>query len=197
MGQCFSSTVPGMVLTPKSKVIDEQSCRWGELADVERGGYVFSDGIGTASPLVFRRIARKLGLSRSPSAMQIRLAGVKGMLSLDTRLSGWVVNTRPSMDKFASESGELDVCETSSWLVGRLSRQTITLLSTRGVPDLAFEELLDREMRALQASAQYDQDGSGVRRVPGDALGFVQLLRSLGETCPSGFRYFVVVRFEN
>ncbi|GBG83216.1 hypothetical protein CBR_g36830 [Chara braunii] len=54
MGQCFSATRVVAVL-------DDKEIDW-DLPDIERGGYVFSDGVGKISPSFAREIAMELGL---------------------------------------------------------------------------------------------------------------------------------------
>lgn len=52
------------------------------IPDVKRNGFVFSDGVGTISMSLARKIAEKLPLKDKntvPSCYQIRWAGAKGM----------------------------------------------------------------------------------------------------------------------
>lgn len=66
----------------------------GEISDMERGGQLFSDGVGRISPELAAGIAARLArVGRCPeglvpSAFQIRYAGAKGMVTLHPGLKG-------------------------------------------------------------------------------------------------------------
>ena len=156
MGQCFSSTLESLEVEDRGRMLDaklvEGATRWVEAPDIERDGYNFTDGNGSGSPILFERLASSLALRRVPSAVQLRLGGLKGIVAVDTRMSGndSVLCSRPSMDKFKSDARVLEVCEVSTWRCGRLNRQLITLLSTLGVPDSVFLELLQTELLQLR-----------------------------------------------
>ena len=72
------------------------------------GKYQFTDGVGTMSKELSREIyfqlkktkRRRTPANSAPSAYQIRLGGSKGMLSVDYKLHGMTICTRPSMTKF-------------------------------------------------------------------------------------------------
>lgn len=105
LSQAMSATDPTIVLT-----LNEIR----PIRDVERNGYCFSDGVGTLSPSMARKIQLALAKGRQSrvslepaSAYQIRLGGYKGMLVFDSRLIGDIVNVRPSMEKFDSTAAPL------------------------------------------------------------------------------------------
>ncbi|KAK4384128.1 RNA-dependent RNA polymerase 1 [Sesamum angolense] len=113
------------------------------IPDIEavRGGikYIFSDGIGKISPEFARRVAVRCGVKNStPSAFQIRYGGYKGVVAVDP-ISSVKLSLRPSMLKYQSENTKLDVLAWSKYQPCFLNRQIITLLSTLGVKDHAFE----------------------------------------------------------
>ncbi|KAK8984134.1 hypothetical protein V6N11_029459 [Hibiscus sabdariffa] len=64
--------------------------------------------------------------------------GFKGVVAVDPT-SSWKLSLRHSMEKYESENTELDVLNWSKYQPCFLNRQLITLLSTPGVPDHAFE----------------------------------------------------------
>lgn len=68
-------------------------------APVVRNGYDFSDGVGTISEQLLRRVWNTYGTRRliKPTALQIRFQGYKGMVSLDDRLRGEVIMLRENM----------------------------------------------------------------------------------------------------
>ena len=76
-----------------------------------------------------------------PSAIQIRFAGCKGVLTLDPTLPGKKAVFRPSMRKFESPHRRLEVLQTSRPQVVFLNHQLIMLLSNLGVPDEVFLNL--------------------------------------------------------
>ena len=102
VAQSFTTTRPG---------IDVEDCIV-EIPDVERttNGVVstFTDGVGTISPSLARKVEEKLrGSQKKPknlpasSAYQIRCGGFKGMVSIAAG-EGDVLSLRPSMSKFDS-----------------------------------------------------------------------------------------------
>ncbi|KAH9613434.1 hypothetical protein KSS87_004358 [Heliosperma pusillum] len=102
--------------------------------------YVFSDGIGKISADFARKVATKCGFKSSmPSAFQIRYGGYKGVVAVDPT-SHWKLSLRPSMCKYKSDNDKLDVLAYSKYQPCYLNRQLITLLSTLGVQDRAFEK---------------------------------------------------------
>lgn len=132
MGQCFSSTY-ATVEVPDLEVDSE-------LPDIERNGYVFSDGIGIITPELAAEVAMKLRLrDESPCAYQIRYAGCKGVVACwPAKQEGIKLYLRPSMNKFQSFHTVLEVCSWTRFQPGFLNRQIITLLSTLSVPDDIF-----------------------------------------------------------
>ena len=152
MGQCFSTTLVG------SSAELGSDCRCS-IPDVERNGFVFSDGVGTISLDLALEVAEKRNYDPLPSALQIRLGGVKGVVTLDPRLSGRMLCTRPSMEKFSSVNCDLEICTTANSLPCFLNRQLITLLSTLGIPDLIFQRLQDDMLRGLDAML-YDSEAA-------------------------------------
>ncbi|CAF1643998.1 unnamed protein product [Rotaria sp. Silwood1] len=118
------------------------------IADIETDDkkYKFTDGIGKMSWGIAGLVATKLNIqleSRDdiPSAYQVRIAGCKGMLSIDpeSTLNDYYIKVRLSMEKFKSNNWELEVCEYSKPLELRLNNQVIMLLSDLGNPDAVFE----------------------------------------------------------
>ncbi|KAG0172617.1 hypothetical protein DFQ28_010182 [Apophysomyces sp. BC1034] len=140
MGQCFSSTRPVTEL-------DEREIDY--IDDIIRNGYTFSDGVGKISPKLSREIAKKLELDTAPSAYQIRLGGVKGVLSVSNFLNGRKIQLRPSQIKFESNHTVLEVVRTSALIPAYLNRQAITLLSSLGVKDEIFMNMLDGTIHSV------------------------------------------------
>ncbi|KAJ0382583.1 hypothetical protein COL922a_012245 [Colletotrichum nupharicola] len=152
IGQTFSETPAFISLT------DSDISAWN-IPDIKSsiGGddRVFSDGVGTISrealELIWPRLPRG---SLIPTCLQIRWGGVKGMLSLDTRLPGRVMCIRrESMEKFPSQDTEnLEICGGASKpLKLVLNRQMIKILEDLGVRNDFFLRLQKTELDRLRA----------------------------------------------
>ncbi|KAL7943797.1 RdRP domain-containing protein [Trichoderma barbatum] len=114
------------------------------------GKRVFSDGVGTISWDAMEEIWDHLpSKSSAPTCFQVRLAGIKGMLSLDSRLKGKVICVRKeSMMKFpSSDQRTLGICDTASKPLRLvLNRQTIKILEDMGTNSDWF---MDQQTKAL------------------------------------------------
>ncbi|KAK4389693.1 RNA-dependent RNA polymerase 6 [Sesamum angolense] len=111
-----------------------------QFPDVERNGYVFSDGIGMISADLAIEVAEKLQLgSNPPCAYQIRYAGYKGVVARwPAKDDGIRLYLRRSMKKFESNHKTLEICSWTRFQPGFLNRQIITLLSALEVRDDVF-----------------------------------------------------------
>ncbi|XP_044464019.1 RNA-dependent RNA polymerase 6-like isoform X2 [Mangifera indica] len=136
MGQCFSSTY-ATVEVPSTEVNHD-------LSDVERNGYVFSDGIGMITPDLAKEVSEKLKLNMNPlpCAYQIRYAGYKGVVACwPANGVGIRLSLRRSMNKFQSKHTTLEICSWTRFQPGFLNRQIITLLSTLNIPEETFWQM--------------------------------------------------------
>jgi len=121
------------------------------VAEVTSNGYMFSDGCASMSLSIAKRAAEALNLHYIPSAVQIRLAGIKGMLSLDPTLEGDVICVRPSMEKFAApQHSAFEVVTWARPLKAHLNKQIIQILSALGLPD---KNLIDVQTAAFEKIA--------------------------------------------
>ncbi|PKY56302.1 RdRP-domain-containing protein [Rhizophagus irregularis] len=175
MGQCFSSTRA----IQRLPVHDIK-----EIPDIERNGYVFSDGIGKISHLLARNIASKLELKYIPSAFQFRMAGYKGMLCQDSSLQGNQVKVRNSQRKFDSTHTELEVIRCSAYIPSYLNRQAITLLSSLGIPDNIFIRMKDEQVDQLNKILENESTAISVLQHNIDEYG---TSKSLAEYVKAGF----------
>ncbi|CAN4128030.1 unnamed protein product [Withania somnifera] len=150
MGQCFSSTYATVEVLP-SEV--------SELKEIERNGYVFSDGIGMMSADLAIEVAEKLQLSvNPPCAYQIRYAGCKGVVACwPAKNDGIRLSVRRSMKKFDSDHTILEICSWTRFQPGFLNRQIITLLSSLDVKDGIFWEM-QKEMLSRLNKILVDSD---------------------------------------
>lgn len=124
------------------------------------GKRVFSDGVGTISWSAMEEFWKALPKSASGSTcFQVRWAGVKGLLVLDSWLRGKVICVRKeSMMKFPSKDlRELGICDVGSRpfrLV--LNRQVIKILEDMGASDgwlMALQNDALGLLRAVTATA--------------------------------------------
>ncbi|RPB21622.1 RdRP-domain-containing protein [Terfezia boudieri ATCC MYA-4762] len=145
IGQAFSNTY-------KSVEVPQASEK--RIDDVERNARCFSDGCGTISIEMIdriwqndRSIARGLAF-----VFQIRFAGAKGVVSLDTTLQGDVLCLRPSMVKFeGSDSRHIEICSSAQKpLPMFLNRPLIKILEDLGVDDRTFLALQADEVKKLR-----------------------------------------------
>ncbi|ROT35068.1 RNA-dependent RNA polymerase [Sodiomyces alkalinus F11] len=117
------------------------------------GERVFSDGVGFISQDALDVIWARLGGGVAPTGLQIRWAGAKGMLCLNTVVPGRSIHVRDSMIKFPSEDREnLEICDAATKpLRFVLNRQVIKILEDMGVSDDWFLSLQAREINRLRA----------------------------------------------
>ncbi|KIX09610.1 uncharacterized protein Z518_00690 [Rhinocladiella mackenziei CBS 650.93] len=145
IGQAFSETPTAIRLAPGVAQ---------RMNDVERNGRVFSDGVGTVSMSVLRRIWAGLPSTRKfkPTVFQIRYSGAKGMIALDSRLRGEAMFLRPSMIKFGgSSSTDIEICGGAyKPLPFFLNQQSIKILEDMGVKDEFFFHHQKKEIDRLR-----------------------------------------------
>jgi RNA-dependent RNA polymerase len=133
-------------------------------------GSCFTDGVGLVSPSLAEGIWEKYTESRSkrsrrrlqpPTAFQIRMGGVKGMLCVDDHLDGRAICTRPSMEKFTSTYSMIEIARAFDRpMLMYLNRPLIMLLETLGVPLQPFMELQNEAVEETErASESFESAG--------------------------------------
>ncbi|XP_077504400.1 uncharacterized protein LOC144114492 [Amblyomma americanum] len=179
MGQCFSSTEESVHVPLLSNSVREVPDILGGKHPVTAEHYIFSDGIGMISPGLLKEVTDKIGLTVSPSAIQIRYAGYKGMLCVNPLLSGRQIVLRKSMRKFNCVNSEcIEVIKISAPRPVFLNRQLITLLEQLGVPSRVFFCLQQRMVTLFTEALVSDSVALQVLETyVGPALPFGQLLR--------------------
>lgn len=141
-------------------------------SDIVRNGYTFSDGVGIISSDLAYKVARFLNVSYVPAALQIRIGGFKGVVSVfwneselksvnhtnkQTKLTYPDQNNicrrqiepntlilRESMKKFDSDHKVLEVVSYSQYTGCKLNRQIIILLEALGINKNVFLEMQDK-----------------------------------------------------
>ncbi|KAL9594745.1 MAG: hypothetical protein Q9219_006857 [cf. Caloplaca sp. 3 TL-2023] len=144
----------------------------------------FSDGVGTCSKAILRRIWEAYAQSRiwKPTVCQIRYAGAKGMISLDDRLPGEALCLRPSMIKFQAASTQIEICGAGFKPLNMyLNRQLIKILEDLGVPEQAFMDLQDEAVEQLRITAENPINASSYlqRNLVGKSARLPWLIRKL------------------
>ena len=143
LGQCFSTT---RAITTQAEI--------EEVDDIERNGFMFSDGVGKISPILAQLTADDLGISRKgsgpPSVFQFRLGGCKGVLGIWPDLKGKQIHIRETQYKFPASHEGLEVIRCSQFASANLNRQIIIVLSSLGVPDTVFQKKLEEELKGIE-----------------------------------------------
>ena len=81
------------------------------------------------------------------SAIQIRMGGIKGVLSLNPHLKPNTIQYRPSQYKFASTHRDLEILDFAQFRPGYLNRQIIILYETLKHRPEIFHELQDIQVQ--------------------------------------------------
>ncbi|KAI2011885.1 hypothetical protein LOZ39_004388 [Ophidiomyces ophidiicola] len=147
VGQTFSETQSSIRIPENAVYLNEP--------DVRRNGRVFSDGVGTLSSSLLYKVWREYALREKvkPTVFQIRFAGAKGMVSLDSRLKGDQLRLRESMVKFsASKAFNIEICGSGvRSLPFYLNAQLIKILEDLGVCPIVFMDLQKDEIIRLRS----------------------------------------------
>lgn len=148
IGQAFSDTVGSIEVPHHSEI---------EIEDIERNDRCFSDGVGKISQEMLEVIwmgSEKLAKNKS-TVFQIRFAGAKGVVALDTRLQGSQLCLRPSMIKFrGSTDRNIEICSTPGWLPMVLNRPLIKVLEDLQVKKETFMDLQRDAINELRESTR-------------------------------------------
>jgi hypothetical protein len=181
IGQAFSET-------PYSVRLSENQISVQYIDDVYSadGEHIFSDGSGTISRDALQVAWQELHQSKvSSTCLQIRYAGSKGMLSLDTRLSGRVICIRKSMDKFPSnDTSELEICDVAAKPIPMvLNRQLIKILEDMGAPLRWFIDIQNKHLsRIRQVTANIVKTADFLKKKAiGEAIRLPTFLRHLND----------------
>jgi len=110
------------------------------LPDVERNGYVLSDGCRRIAPEFALQVLDTLKLDHTPSLYQIWYARCRGVIAAWPAWPAWLVEASlghqynlgycMSMNKFSLDHAELEVIGWSKYLLSYFNRYIVCLLST-------------------------------------------------------------------
>ena len=150
LGQCFSTTRAIHGLSAPDII---------KIPDIKNGKYCFTDGVGKMPPFLAQMITAELGLGVkiAPSAFQYRLGGCKGVLTVWPDVKE--VHVRPSQQKFPALYNGLEIIRWSRFSACTLNRQTITILSSLGVPDDVFLKMLAEQLQNYH-TAMHDNEAA-------------------------------------
>lgn len=133
------------------------------IPEIVRNGYTFSDGVGVMGRGIAEQIQRVMGLKKLPGAVQIRMGGVKGMLSIHDKFPADKVGVRPSMVKFPSNHTVLEVkhvAEANTSPENKLFAQCILNLSHLMNPENRKRVFSELQTKAVAEMAyEFDTDG--------------------------------------
>eukprot|EP00698_Gefionella_okellyi_P011502 TRINITY_DN3036_c0_g2_i1.p1 TRINITY_DN3036_c0_g2~~TRINITY_DN3036_c0_g2_i1.p1 ORF type:complete len:859 (+),score=157.22 TRINITY_DN3036_c0_g2_i1:23-2578(+) len=129
------------------------------INDVKLREYTFTDGCGHMGKNVAAQVTavlQRVGVlseHEQANVIQIRLAGAKGMLTMNPEIDPDIVQLRDSMVKFhTNRHSTIEVCGIArAGGRAKLNRQIILLLSARGVPDDVFLQLQDHAIQQCRA----------------------------------------------
>lgn len=137
------------------------------------------------SPKLARDVADSMNLNSIPSAFQFRLGGAKGVLTLtNTHHSRREVNLRPSQIKFDTKHFMLEVIRTSTYIPSYLNRQAITILSSLGVLDETFLDMVNSMLNAMNRMLSSASEAIRVLQANVDEYGTA---RSMAQILSAGF----------
>jgi hypothetical protein len=154
IGQAFSDTIFSVTVPNTAYVTETKD-------DVERNGRTFSDGCGTLSLGLLRKVWRALPPDRReqmPTILQIRYRGAKGVLSLDESLEGEQLHVRKSMTKYIAKESwrDLELCGAAYRpLSVFLNHQFIKILEDLGVPARNFQAVQDEAVETLKLITEH------------------------------------------
>ncbi|RAL10611.1 RNA dependent RNA polymerase [Aspergillus homomorphus CBS 101889] len=158
LGQCFSTT----------RAIAGCPVQIRKIDDVERNGYVFSDGVGRISRFLAQMAMTELKIKTPsgdpPSAYQFRLGGCKGMLVVSSEALPQEVHIRKSQYKFSAIHNNLEIIRWSQFSIATLNRQLIIVLSTLGISDSVFHEKLQDMLQDLDQAMESDSRAVSILR---------------------------------
>lgn len=180
IGQAFSDTVSSIDVPEHAEI---------EIPDIKRGSRNFSDGVGTISKDMLEHIwaMSEKKYKINPTVIQIRFAGAKGVVSLDTRLEGSKLCLRDSMIKFRGcVDRNIEICSIAKWLPMVLNRPLIKVLEDLGVADQTFIDLQQdavNELRDSTKSAAFAANFLKRQRIASGPLRFpwmIEVLYNIG-----------------
>lgn len=129
------------------------------IDEIFHHGYMFSDGCGVMGCGIAEEVQRIFCLEEVPGAIQVRMGGVKGMLSLKNDFPSHKIGIRPSMVKFPSNHMILEVKRVASASrkpENKLFNQILLIMHDLGVPNRVFFDL--QAKACAEMAFEYDPE---------------------------------------
>ncbi|KAK7947707.1 RNA-dependent RNA polymerase [Apiospora aurea] len=182
IGQAFSETPFAVDLTGNG--VSSHMVPDITRVDAKGNENVFTDGVGRISQEVVDLIQDSMAQRKAfPTCFQIRWGGAKGMIALDTELTGRKMLVRPSMVKFETDDNDnLEICDAASKPIPLvLNRQMIKIMEDMKVSNDFFFKQQNRELNRLRLiTAHTINTVEFLRRQRiGEQAGLPQLIRWL------------------
>ncbi|KAK8108246.1 RNA-dependent RNA polymerase [Apiospora kogelbergensis] len=182
IGQAFSETPFALDLTANG--VSDHMISDITRVDSKGNEHMFTDGVGTISQEVVDLLQQTMPQRKSfPTCFQIRWGGAKGMVALDTRLTGRKMMVRGSMVKFEThDKDNLEICDSANKPIPLvLNRQMIKIMEDMKVSNDFFIEHQNRELNRLSLiTAHTINTVEFLRRQRiGEQVRFAQLIRWL------------------
>lgn len=183
IGQAFSDAADSVAFAE-----EELEC----IPDIEREGRCFTDGVGTISFSLLRRVWRRFSRNKKAYApiLQVRFQGCKGLLALDNTIDRNLIRYRDSMNKFpAPKHLELEITGASyKPLTMYLNRQFIKILEDLGADTASFLKLQTQVLADIEKTVESPLDTAKYldNNLFGTGVGLSSLIRSLYQ---AGFHF--------
>jgi RNA dependent RNA polymerase len=175
---CFTQTKPLLHLS-MDQILAE--------SEVIHDGYCFSDGCGIMGWRIAKRIAEIDKNTSGYGSIQIRLGGVKGMLTVRKDFPPDKIGIRPSMCKFSSEHRMLEVKRVAEKKTSgdkSLFADALLILGDLGVGADVFMDLQRRAWAKLALT--YDRGAQALLEEPVD---YREVSRYLQKVIGKGIKY--------
>ncbi|KAH8087827.1 RdRP-domain-containing protein [Cristinia sonorae] len=152
----------GLWLSTTHAVRLNEEWELNEINDIERNGFVFTDGAGRCSAQIAREAAKTIGIDRTPSVIHVRIqSGTKGVLSVvdGATIGSLEIQRRKSQVKFPSTNQTLSVIKVATYNKATLNRQAILLMECLGVPVDVLVDICQNEKAIIEG---FGNDGSSL-----------------------------------
>ncbi|ETI27931.1 hypothetical protein G647_00380 [Cladophialophora carrionii CBS 160.54] len=194
----------GLLFSTTDVVQDVPASRCQDIDDVERDGFIFTDGCGLISKDFIRLLASKKPIifrdrRYHPSVLQIRYRGYKGVVTLEPRIEkGLWLKLRKSMKKFSGTTDmSFAVVEYSKpYTYGYLNDEIVLLLHSLGVEAAVFIEKLRQYHDVLEQSRTDPRCAFRLLSSLGQASQAEKLLIEGMEQAESGIRKLLAQEYD-
>ncbi|TPX31629.1 hypothetical protein SeMB42_g07729 [Synchytrium endobioticum] len=171
---------------PHGPMFFSNSCNDYRIDAATGARYLYFDGVGRIGKQLGGRLWS--GLSKfmphmaqfgNPTAFQLRIAGAKGMLSVDESMAPNEIHLRPNMIKFEKDYYVLEVVRTAFYSPSYLNRQLILLLLAHGISQDTFLTLMEEQVRRLDSLFTNKEAAKSVLKTMIDGWGITNELLAL------------------